>query len=189
MLVDPGSYVAPNKDNPLVPRNRNAFQVGETFFTGATAVLPRENQPAGIELAALIWTSTEAWLERSFVSGEEAFFDDGAERKGPLAIGALVSTVPAGEGDATKGTRLVVIGDSDFAANQNFQNDGNSDLFLTAVNWLTAGEEIISIDRKVLVARRLLLNPEQARFLHISSIGLLPLLLLVAGAYGGWRRR
>jgi len=84
---------------------------------------------------------------------------------------------------------MVLIGDSDFATNPHFRNGNNSDLFLTAVNWLTAGEEIISVDRKALVSRRLLLNPDQARFLHISSIGLLPLFLLIVGVYVWWRRR
>jgi ABC-type uncharacterized transport system involved in gliding motility auxiliary subunit len=84
---------------------------------------------------------------------------------------------------------MVLIGDSDFATDAHFRNGNNSDLFLTAVNWLTAGEEIISVDRKALVTRRLLLNPEQERFLRVSSIGLLPLLLLIAGVYSWWRRR
>jgi ABC-type uncharacterized transport system involved in gliding motility auxiliary subunit len=87
------------------------------------------------------------------------------------------------------GSRQVLIGDSDFAANGHFRNGNNSALFLTALNWLTAGKEIISVDRKVLVTRRLLLNPEQARFIHVSSIGLLPLLLIAVGGYVWWRRR
>jgi ABC-type uncharacterized transport system involved in gliding motility auxiliary subunit len=101
-------------------------------------------------------------------------------------LGALVTNAP---GQPTGGTRLAVIGDSDFATNRNFRNGGNSQLFLTVVNWLVAGEEIISVDRKVLVTRRLLLNPEQARFLNVSSIGLLPLLFLLGGVYAWWRRR
>ena len=87
------------------------------------------------------------------------------------------------------GTRLVIIGDSDFATNQHFYNGNNSDLFLNAVNWLTADAEVISVDRKVLPTRRLLLSPEQVRFVHVSSIGLLPFLLLVIGGYVRWRRR
>jgi hypothetical protein len=39
------------------------------------------------------------------------------------------------------GNRLALIGDSDFAANRHFRNGNNSTLFLTAVNWLTAGVE------------------------------------------------
>ena len=189
-LIDPASYVAPNKDNPLVPRTRNSFQLAETYFTGATAVIPRKEIPDNVKQDALVWTSREAWLEKDFVSGKEPVFDEQVDRKGPLAIGALVYTAPPGDAtELPKGTRLVVIGDSDFASNRNFHNGNNSDLFLTAVNWLAIGEEIISVDRKVLATRRLLLSPEQARFLHLSSIGLLPLLLLLAGGYVWWRRR
>jgi ABC-type uncharacterized transport system involved in gliding motility auxiliary subunit len=82
-----------------------------------------------------------------------------------------------------------VIGDSDFASNRHFRNGNNSDLFLNAINWLAEGEEIISVDRKVLPLRRLIMNPEETRFLHFSSIGLLPLILLVIGAVVWWRRR
>jgi len=189
ILIDPTSYVAPNKDNPLVPRTRNSFQLAETHFPGATAVIPKEEKPDNVELRALVWTSREAWLEKDIISSEEPVFNEQVDRKGPLAIGVLVSTTSTDKTEALKGTRLIVIGDSDFATNRNFQNGNNSDLFLTAVNWLTVGEEIISVDRKVLVTRRLLLNPEEVRFLHISSMGLLPLLLLAAGGYVWWRRR
>jgi len=104
-------------------------------------------------------------------------------------MGVLISTNPLGSVQEPNGTRLVLIGDSDFASNQHFLNGGNSKLFLTAINWLAAGKEIISVDRKVLLTRRLVLSPEQERFLHISSIGLLPLFLLVLATYVWWRKR
>lgn len=104
-------------------------------------------------------------------------------------MGALVSTTAADGTESPTGTRLAVITDSDFAANRDFRNGNNGDLFLTTVNWLTQGEEIISVDRKVLPNRQLILSPEEARFLNISSIGLLPILLLVIGGLLWWRRR
>lgn len=189
IIVDPTSHVAPNKDNPLVPRTRNSFKLAETYFPGAAALQHQEEVPDNVELGAMVWTSLESWLEKDFIPGEEPEFNEQVDRKGPLAIGALVSTTSTDDTEVLKGTRLVVIGDSDFATNQHFHNGNNSDLFLTAVNWLAVGEEIISVDRKVLAIRRLLLSPEEAKFLHISSIGLLPLLLLVAGGYVWWRRR
>ena len=189
ILVDPISYVAPNRDHLLVPRTRNSFGLGETYFPGAAAVIPKKGVGENVMLDALVWTSQEAWLEKDFVAGEVPVFDEKADRKGPLAIGALLSTTPASNAAAAKGTCLVVIGDSDFASNSHFQDGNNSQLFLSSVNWLAVGKEIISVDRKVLVTRRLLLSPEEVRFLHLSSIGLLPLLLLAAGGYLWWRRR
>ena len=87
------------------------------------------------------------------------------------------------------GTSIVVFGDSDFNTDKHFYNGNNSDLFLSIVNQLAAETEIISVDRKVLPARRLLLSPEQVRFLHVSSIGLFPFLILIIGGYVRWRRR
>jgi ABC-type uncharacterized transport system involved in gliding motility auxiliary subunit len=189
VLVDPASNVVPHVDNLLVPRTRNAFQLSETFFLGATAVIPADGIPEGVELTPLAWTSPEAWMESTFVSGEQPSFDRAADERGPFAIGALVDSVPPSEtSPIPEGTRLVVLGDSDLAANANFGNGDNGDLFVSAVNWLAAGREIISVDRKVLTTRRLLLRPEEARFLNFTSIGLLPLILLLVAGYLWWRR-
>lgn len=187
-VIDPSSHVAPDPDTPLVPRTRNAFRLAEIYFPGAAAVIPQEEIPADLAIVPLAWSSPESWLERGFKPGEQSQFDDQTDRKGPLAVGALVSTAPA-EGSQEIGTRLAVIGDSDFAANRHFRNGNNSDLFLSSINWLAEGEEIIAVDRKVLPIRRLILGPEEVRFLHISSIGLLPVLLLVLGGIVWWRRR
>ena len=188
-IIDPASHVAPNTDSPLVPRTRNRFGLSETYFPGATALIPRKEIPDNVKLDPLVWTSREAWLESDFSTGDAPELDEHVDLPGPLAIGAIIDGVDAENNPAAAGSRLIVIGDSDFASDRNFQNGNNSDLFLTAVSWLTVGEEIISVDRKVLVTRRLLLNPEQERFLHISSMALLPLLLLAAGAFVWWRRR
>ena len=55
--------------------------------------------------------------------------------------------------------------------------------------YITAGEELVKIERKVLPYRSLVLTPEEETFIRVSSIGLLPLLVLVAGTVIWWRRR
>ena len=119
-------------------------------------------------------------MNKDFVSGSEPEFDKNKDKKGPFALGVIINRAE---------TSIVVIADSDFAANKHFYNGNNSDLFLNIINHLAADQKIISVDRKVLPQRRLLLSPEQVRFVHLSSIGLLPLLLLAIGAYIRWRRR
>lgn len=189
VLVDPTSYVVPNVDNILVPRARDAFQFPEAFFLGAAAVIPAAKIPEGVALKPLVWTSQDAWLESRFVPGERPAFDPTVDQRGPFAIGALVDTAPPGDtGAVPRGTRLAVFGDSDFATNASLSNGNNGDVFVSVVNWLAAGKEIISVDRKVLATRRLLLRPEEARFLNVASIGLLPLLLILVAVYLWWRR-
>ena len=121
----------------------------------------------------------------------ESIFDEGIDVKGPLALSVLASTPIIDENGEQIGEKihLIVIGDSDFASNQHFNNVSNGDFFISAINSLTMGKELVSIERKVLPFRRLVVGPEATRFINYSSIGLLPLLVLVAGGIIWWRRR
>jgi len=85
--------------------------------------------------------------------------------------------------------RLVIIGDADFATNTHYYNGNNSDLFLNSVSWLTEETELISIRHNVLPFRRLIVGSEAATFINYSSIGLLPVLILIVGGIIWWRRR
>jgi ABC-type uncharacterized transport system involved in gliding motility auxiliary subunit len=193
-VIDPSSYVTPSIDSPIVPRIRNFFGLAETYFPGATAIIPQEETEDKIMKQPLVWTSQDSWLEKDFNTFEEPEFDEGTDQRGPLALGILIAAAAAdgGEGEVTeetKLTRLVVLGDSDFASNQHFYNGNNGDLFLNSVELLTAGTELISIERKVLPFRRLVVGPEVARFINYSSTSLLPLLVLITGVIIWWRRR
>ena len=192
ILVDPLSHVAPNVDVPLVDRTRNAYGLLEAYFPGVAAITPAAEVPEEVLLEPLAWTTRGSWVERSRLGAAAPEFDPDADAPGPLAMAVAVERpVAADAGVALRSeiSRLVIFGDSDFATNQHFRNGNNSAMFLTMVNWLGAGEEIFSVDRKVLPVRRLVLSPEEARFLNLSSVGLLPLLLVVVAAIVWWRRR
>ncbi|MFC2016330.1 GldG family protein [Chloroflexota bacterium] len=210
IVIDPSSYVAPSIDSPMVPRTRNFFDLPETYFPGAAAIIPHpeyiptlttteggevlsqitwRSEDSNIQMYMLMWTSVDSWLEMNFDSLEEPEFDEGTDLKGPQHLGFLIFTPPSGENEDEQGTTLVVIGDSDFASNQHFYNGNNGNLFLKSVELLTAGIELISIERKVLPFRRLIVGPEATRFINYSSIGLLPLLVLAIGGITWWRRR
>ena len=143
----------------------------------------------------LVWTSKDSWLEQDIDPEQEPAFNEETERKGPFSLGVLVAAAPTegpegGEPTAeSKVVRLVVIGDSDFASNAHYYNGNNSDLFLNSVSWLTEETELISIRHNVLPFRRLVVGPEAASFINYSSIGLLPLIILIAGGIIWWRRR
>jgi ABC-type uncharacterized transport system involved in gliding motility auxiliary subunit len=184
-LVDPDSHVVPNLDVPLVGRSRNGFGLAQVYFPGATAVIPSPDLPGDVNMAALAWTSESSWLERIPQAGGTPVLDPITDREGPLAIATLVSSA----GGTPRVVRMAVVGDSDFATNGHVQNVNNADLFVSLVGWLAADKRLVSIDRKALNIRRLILSPEQAMFLNLSSIGLLPLILFLAGGYQWWRRR
>lgn len=193
-VIDRTSCVAPSMDSPSVPRTRNLFGMSITYFPGATAVIPEEGVVENIEMVALVWTSKDSWLERDLDPNEEPEFDVGIDRQGPLALGVLIggAAIDEAEEELTQedeGTRLVVFGDSDFASNEHFYNGNNGDLFLNSVNWLAQGTELVTIHRKVLPFRRLVVGPEVVDFIKYSSAVVLPFLVLVAGAIVWWRRR
>jgi len=198
IAIDPSSHVSPSIDSPMVPRTMNYFsQFGlskETYFPGATAILPQEEYPENIILLPLFFTSQESWLEKDFNTLEEPEFNEGTDIKGPLPL-AFFATTATAEGDEVVTpeedvpTSLVIVGDSDFASDQHFYNGDNGNLFLSMIEFLTAGKELISIERKVLPFRRLVVSQEIANFINISSIGLLPIAVLLLGGIIWWRRR
>ena len=214
-IVDPSSYTAPAIDSPMVPRIRNFFALSTTYFPGATALVPGEgytpkpmitrtggvpqvfwtSNESRIQMLSVVRTSQDSWLEKNFDPLKKPRFDEETELKGPLNIGFFITTLPPVNTknekikEEVERVRLAVFGDSDFASNRHFYNTNNGDLFLNAVNWITAGTELIRIDRKVVPFRRLVAGPEAINFIRISSIGLLPLIVLTAGVIIWWRRR
>lgn len=187
-VIDPSSYVSPNKHTSLVTRERNFFGSDKIYFPGPTAIIPREELPPTVMTREpLFWTTKQSWLEKSFDFVKEPEYDEGIDRMGPLALGVFITSDQIGEDEQR--TALIVIGDSDFASNAHFYNGDNGGLFLKAVGALTVGTEIVSIEHKILPYRRLIVGPEADKFINFSSVGLLPLLVLVIGGVIWWRRR
>jgi ABC-type uncharacterized transport system involved in gliding motility auxiliary subunit len=106
--------------------------------------------------------------------------------KGPLLL-AAAGTYNTGK-ENTQG-RFVVVGSSDWAANSFIGFNGNRDLALNAVNWLSSDEDLISIRPKQPEDRRITLTEAQQRWLRISSQFLLPLIVVIGGVSVWWRRR
>ena len=86
-------------------------------------------------------------------------------------------------------TRLVVIGDSDFATNGVVGIQGNRDMFLNTINWLAQQEDLISIRAREPEDRRLTLTADQQRRVFVLSLFLVPGIVLGTGVYTWWRRR
>ncbi|HLJ18418.1 MAG TPA: GldG family protein [Bryobacteraceae bacterium] len=106
--------------------------------------------------------------------------------KGPFtlaAAGTYNTGQPNNEG------RFVVTGSSSWIANNILRFNGNRDLFLNMMNWLSSDEDLISIRPKEPADRRLTLTRRQMAMVFYSSIVFIPLIILACGLSVWWKRR
>jgi len=111
---------------------------------------------------------------------------DPKNRKGPLTL-AAAGTYNTGK-ENSQG-RFVVIGGSSWAANRFINFNGNNDLALNAVNWLSSDEDLISIRPKPQEDRRITMTKAQMNLVRATSQFVLPLIVVVAGVAVWWKRR
>jgi ABC-type uncharacterized transport system involved in gliding motility auxiliary subunit len=160
----------------------------------------------------LVETSAQSWAEadlKSLLGGDRVGFNaDRGDRQGPITLGAAVSApatdVPAKpaepatngnpdktnpDGDQKPETRIVALGDSDFAANGYLGVQGNRDFFMNAINWLAQQENLIAVRPREPEDRRLTLTADQQSRIMLLSLLVIPGLVLATGVYNWWRRR
>ena len=103
------------------------------------------------------------------------------DKKGPFTLAAAATVNTAG--------RFVAVGSSSFIANFFLRFNGNRDLFLNMMNWLSADEDLISIRPKESEDRRLSMSRSQLAMVFYSSVLAIPLLIVLAGVSVWWKRR
>ncbi len=100
------------------------------------------------------------------------------------------SSPPASSSQTTTESRLVVLGNSNFATDGLFQQQLNGDVFLNSVTWLSKqDQQSLSIRPKEPKNRRITLTTTQANLLIVSSLLFLPLIGLAAAVIIWWKRR
>jgi ABC-type uncharacterized transport system involved in gliding motility auxiliary subunit len=67
--------------------------------------------------------------------------------------------------------------------------NGNRDLFLNMLNWLSSDEDLISIRPKEPDDRRLNMSARQMSMVFYESVLMIPLIIVVVGVGVWWRRR
>jgi ABC-type uncharacterized transport system involved in gliding motility auxiliary subunit len=111
---------------------------------------------------------------------------DPKNKKGPLTM-AAAGTYNTGK-ESSQG-RFVVIGSSAWLANSFIGFNGNSDLALNAMNWLSSDEDLISIRPKERDDRRITVTRAQFNWIRTTSQFVLPLIVVFAGVSVWWKRR
>lgn len=141
----------------------------------------------GLKITELLRTSAEGWGETG-LANLQSVGRDATDMAGPILLGAAVESEAAGEGQ--RPTRLVVFGDSEFAANQLLEaNVANSVLLTNALNWLVEREALLGIPPKKTEQVHLTLTSQELRTIFLLAIVVLPVLTIASGAAVYYRRR
>lgn len=168
-------------DHPITKQFRAV-----TFLPVARSVRRLADVPKGIEVTELAQTMPGSWAETDLKRLEDgnAELDPEKDLVGPVPLAACVERVPA-----SKGGRLVVVGDSDFLTNAHLRLSGNKDFSLNMLQWLGRDDRWISIRPRISRFEPLFLRRNQSVGAAVFAIGVFPLTALVAGSTGIWLRR
>ena len=172
-----------------------------TAFPLAREASPVSGGVNGHTAQPFIETSPRSWAETDLkslmTSGEVSLDESKGDKKGPITIGVRRlgrgrrrATPPKpGDADAPKPeTRVAVIGDSDFAANGTLGIQGNRDLFMNTIGWLSQQDNLISIRPKEADDRRITLTATQQSNIFWLSLLIIPGCIFGAGVVTWWRR-
>jgi ABC-type uncharacterized transport system involved in gliding motility auxiliary subunit len=161
------------------------FQGSMAFFPLARTASIADRSKSIPQTVELLKTSERSFTIPKLEPGQKRItFDPKTETMSALSLGVAANR-KVGDKDA----RLVVIGNSQFAANPSVGQGRNGDLFFNTIEWLTQDENLISIRPKSATNRRVSLSEAQSAALHWLNLVFLPGLVIFSGVYIWWKRR
>jgi gliding motility-associatede transport system auxiliary component len=138
----------------------------------------------GIKLTELVRTSPEGWGETDLINTTA---HDPRDVAGPVSIGVVAESSSTAPGKQPM--RLVVLGDSDFAANQLLEaRPENKVLLSNALNWLVERKALLGIPPKKTEQVKLTLTWDEISRIYLLAAAL-PILSAVLGTAVFFRRR
>ena len=133
-----------------------------------------------------LFDSSDTSVATTNLNSARVDVNDPKNKKGPLTL-AAAGTYSTGK-EGTQG-RFVVVGSGDWADNQYINFNGNADLAMNAVNWLSSDEDLISIRPKPPEDRRVTMTQRQFNVVLITAQFVLPLIVIIGGVGVWWKRR
>jgi ABC-type uncharacterized transport system involved in gliding motility auxiliary subunit len=187
------------------------FRVMTAFHTARSAEAGK-GTVEGVSTQTIVQTAPASWAETDLTLKEPIEMNEGKDRKGPIALGAVAtikaspapSPSPGSPSPATSPSpsaspadappsppegRVAVFGDSDFASNALLGFQGNQDFFLNTVAWLAQDADLISIRPKEPEDQRMFLTRQQQQNVLIVALLLIPGAFVVLGISAWWKRR
>jgi len=140
----------------------------------------------------ILKTVARSWSETGILQGTIEF-SNGKDIPGPLNLGIALSKVTSNKKSSdTKKTRqkqrIVILGDGDFLSNTYIGNQGNRDLGVNIINWISHDDNFIAIPSKIAVDTNITLNQQNWWIIALLLLIVLPLLLSITG-FIIWRKR
>jgi len=164
-----------------------------TIYPVARSVSPVSTpKESDITTTTIIQSLPQSWSYRGKIDfGKEMSPDQTRDKEGPVSMGVAV-TMPLEKKEPEepfkpteekkgKEIRLVVVGNSSFIDNKYLAFQGNSDMFLNIMNWLSQEEDLISIRPKDPEMHSLDLKPQQSLMIALFALIVFPLLLKITG--------
>lgn len=151
-----------------------------TVFPITTALHIHPRPP--FHAVAILRTASDTWQQTAPLSAVVA--PPARARQHALTIGVALSARHAGHHQ-----RIIVIGDSNFAANAFIGDGGNLTLAMNLANWAAHDDAFINIPNRSSPDLTLTLTQTELETLAFGFLLVLPALLIGSGVAVWWRRR
>jgi ABC-type uncharacterized transport system involved in gliding motility auxiliary subunit len=184
--ADPGSHLPGDVTAPIVHTYSESSPpvrgLSPTFFPGVERVYSRNLDNPGLTTAEVAFTTQLSYLDRGNLSS----FDEKVDARGPISIAATADyssvSAPATKHARINRTRVIAVGDVDFATNAFVGEAANAKLLLQGVDWLTQPEELVTAVPNFPKVRELKLTAARSRYMLLLTAGAVPGLFVIAGA-------
>lgn len=181
---DAASTLQGDETAPIIRRYAAAHPVVRnlppTYFPGVQEVTVDDDlRVPGLTVARLADTSEVSYLETEPL---DPSFDPGRDSGGPVTIAAAADRSEVVSQEAVARTRLVVVGDVDFATPEFVGAAANERLLLQSISWLALDDDLIPLSSNLPVERPLELTAARATYARLLGVVLVPSLLLLGGA-------
>ena len=176
--VYPGNPVGANLNVENDPQSATLFRLVRPIEVDANPPVNNGN---------VIQTSPFSWAESDIdrlIRDNEWEYDEGEDIQGPI-------TTVAWANDQETGSKLVIIGDTDFMTNERILSPaGNSILFFDSIGWMTGFTEEVSFEPQILTTGLPLIfvSIQTLNLIAFVTIILMPGIMLVL-AIAIWGRR
>jgi gliding motility-associatede transport system auxiliary component len=167
--------------HPITERLSNLV----SYFPSARSLAMIDPGPSELRVTELVLTGSDSWgkVDQEAILAGSLDYVEAEDTPGPLTVAMTV------ENDTT-GARLVVVGDSHFAANSDYSTYANGDLLINSIDWAAHLDELISLTPKQATSRYVVPPTAQAvGLIFLLTVLVIPGAVVAAGASVWWRRR